>query len=217
LLTNGNFETGTFAGWTSTDLAGGAGNWGVDTPGTTTDISGSATSALGGGAHGSFYAVSDQTGPGTHALAQAFTVAAGATSVVLAFDMFVNNYDGGPFCAPGLNHTGSAVECGRVDLLTSAAGAFDTGAGVLQNFFLGADSGTNPNPFKHYSIDITSLVAAGGTFQIRFAESDNQSFFNQGVDNVSITADADVPEPTSLALVGLALGGLAVGSRRRAA
>jgi hypothetical protein len=35
LLTNGDFETGTFAGWTALNQAGGDGSWFIDTPGTT--------------------------------------------------------------------------------------------------------------------------------------------------------------------------------------
>jgi hypothetical protein len=64
--------------------------------------------------------------------------------------------------------------------LTSGATPFDTGAGVLENLYIGADAGGNPHPYTHYVFDITSLVG-GGTFQIRFAEVDNQLFFNLGV------------------------------------
>ena len=44
----------------------------------------------------------------------------------------------------------------------------------------------------------------GGTFVLRFAEVDNQLFFNQGVDNVSIEV---VPAPASamLGLIGITL------------
>ena len=69
LLSNGDFSAG-LAGWTVTDQAGGAGSWYADTVGSTTPVSALPTSALGGGA--GLYVVSDQTGPGTHALTQGF-------------------------------------------------------------------------------------------------------------------------------------------------
>lgn len=214
LLTNGDFETGTFAGWTVTDQVGGSGTWSIDTPGTTTPLSGFPTSAAGGMPHGSFYAVSDQGGPGTHVLTQSFIVAAG-TKVHLSFDLFVNDTSGaGPIFNPaGLDYTASPNQHARVDILTGAATPFDTGAGVVGNLYLGIDPFiSNPNPFTSYTFDISSIVAGGGTYQVRFAEVDNQGFFHAGVDNVSI----QVPEPGTLALFGLGLAGLGIARRRKA-
>jgi hypothetical protein len=197
VILNGSFSAG-FTSWTVANVVPGSGNWFL-TAGASAPLSGLATV----GSISGTYAVSDQLGPGAHALLQSFTVPTGA-SVIVNFDMFVNNWNGGPFCGPGLSIVSGPVECGRVDVLSFGADAFDTGAGVVTNLFLGGTPGSSPSPWVHFTFDISSAVAAGGTFTIRFAEADNQSFFNMGVDNVSI----QVPEPGSLTLLGLGLAGL---------
>lgn len=79
---------------------------------------------------------------------------------------------------------------------------------------MGADSlSGNPNPYTHYSF---TLNLAPGTYWLRFAEADNQLFFNQGVDNVSLTTGATTPEPSTLMLLGSAVVGLARVCRRNA-
>lgn len=214
LLTNGDFETGTFAGWTATTRTGSNGSLAISTPGTITPNGGQATAAnpLGGTA----YAVTSQNGPGAYSLMQAFTVNPSATSVMLTFQMFANNYAAETFFGEqGLDFAGVANQHARVDLLSSTAGPFDLGAVELANFYLGADLGPNPNPYTSYMFDITSLVGAGGTYQLRFAQVDNQLFFNMGVDNVSVLAQFNqVPEPGSFALAALALIGVGFARRR---
>jgi len=206
LITNGGFETGDFTGWTSTDLLPGSGNFSVDTVGSTTPISGQTTAGNANG--GNFYAVSDQTGPGTHAIEQTFVIPVAATRLILSFDMFVNNQSaGGTIIDPaGLTHqAGVPNQHGRVDILSAGSAAFDTGAGVLQNLFIGADPLPNPNPYTSYLFDLTSLLTPGGTFDIRFAETDNQLFFNLGFDNVSLLATIPEPHIILLFLAGLLL------------
>lgn len=194
LIVNGDFEAGSFAGWTEADQAGGSGSWFINTPGANTTIGGNfptAANALGG----SHYAVTDQGGPGCHVLLQSFTLAS-ATTLTLSYQMFVNSQDGS-FNPGDLNYNTSPSEYGRVDLLTGTATPFSTaGADVLQTFYAGNDpQANNPNPYTTYSYN---LSLAAGTYQLRFGEVDNSGFFNMGVDNVTL-----VPEPTTLALVGL--------------
>ena len=203
LLVNGGFESG-LTGWTVTDQAGGSGSFFANT-GFASPVTGFATV---GPASGLQYGISDQTGPGAHALSQSFTVAPGST-VWLSYDLFANNQNGTFYVDPaGLDYTASPNQHARVDLLTATADPLSTAAvDVLANFYLSADVGTPPNPYTSYGIDISSLVAAGGTYQIRFGEVDNQFFFQVGVDNVSVTTSS-VPE-ASTNLAGIALAGLA--------
>ena len=210
LITNGGFETGDFTGWTVSDQAGGSGTFYIDDGDGLTPFSGQPTV---GPSSGAFYAVSDQVAPGAHALIQDFTVPGAASSVTLTFDMFVNDWDSGPIVdGAGLDYTAVPNQHARVDLLLAPAGDFDTGAGVLANFYLGVDGGADPNPYSTYLFDITGLVGAGGTYRLRFAEVDNQYYLNQGVDNVSIDYAA-APEPSTLPLV--AAGLFAMSARRR--
>jgi hypothetical protein len=210
LIVNGGFETGDFTGWTVVDQTGGSGSWFVNNS-TTAPLSGFATP---GPASGSFYALTDQTGPGSHVLLQSFTVAAGST-VNLSFDMFSNNQSGVK-AAPGgpsdLDFNVVPNQHARVDILTAGASPFDTAGGVVTNLYNDSTLtvGGVTNPYVHYSFDITAAVGGGGTFQLRFAEVDNQLFFQQGVDNVSIIATGGVvPEPAGITLLGLGIGGLA--------
>jgi hypothetical protein len=207
IFVNGGFETGDFTGWTASAEGGSSGSFSV-VSGTSTPISGFPTV---GPSSGTFYAITDQGGPGAYALTQSFTVDPGST-VTLSFDLFVNDQAGTTIVGP-LDYTGGAVEFATVDLLTGTANPFSTApADVLQNFYSGSDAGANPNPYTSYSFDISSLVAAGGTFQLRFGEADNQGFFNLGIDNVSV--DVAAPEPSTFFLFGLALVALTAWRRK---
>jgi len=210
-ITNGDFETG-LTGWTVTNQAGGTGSFFADDANLQTPVSGSSTV---GPSTGAVYAVSDSNGPGAHALTQSFTIPGPVTSVFLSFDMFVNDWSGlGPIVDPsGLDYTAVTNQHARVDILTAAAAPLSTApADILWNFYLGVDPGP-PVPYTSYFFDITGLVGAGGTFQLRFAEVDNIIYLNQGVDNISISTTA-VPEPSTILLLGAGLAGVGLLRRR---
>lgn len=215
LLINGNFETGTFAGWTNATLPSSRGNRSIDAPGTNTPLGNLPTAAnpLGG----SFYAVSSQTGPGGYAMSQAFTLAANTGSAQLSFQMFNRNTNTNTTINPaGITLLSGTNQHARVDILTAVASAFSTLPGdIVASLFLGADPGTGVQPWKNYSFDLLGLgLTAGGSYQLRFAQVDNVGFFNQGVDNVSITTTA-VPEPASWALMITGFGLVGAAARRR--
>lgn len=80
LIANGDFETGTLAGWTLADS--GSGSWYVIGNGAGTQLNGFTTPTLAGG--GGFVAMTDQGGAGSHNLSQTLTLGSGA--FVLSFD-----------------------------------------------------------------------------------------------------------------------------------
>ncbi|RTL43862.1 MAG: PEP-CTERM sorting domain-containing protein [Burkholderiales bacterium] len=215
LISNGDFSAG-LSGWTVVNQANGSGDWYLSTVGSNTPVSSHSTSGTGGSGN---YAVTDQTGPGSHVLFQNFTVGAGASSVIASFSMFANDWSNvGPINAGNLNFSPARNQHARVDILKSSANAFSVSASDIIATLIApmVDQGNDPHDFLSYSFDITSAVAAGGSFMLRFAEVDNQSYFNVGIDNVSVLANT-VPEPMSLALVGGALLGLAAARRTRRA
>ncbi len=213
LITNGGFETGTFAGWSSNVQSGSNGNRTIAAVGASGPISGSPTAANGAG--GNFFALSDQGGPGAYSLTQLFTIASGTTSAILTFQMFNQNQAGAGSVNPaGLDYTFSPNQHARVDILTAGASAFSTAPGdIVANLYLG-DDGSGVQPYLNYNFNLLGLgLTAGNSYQIRFGQVDNQFFFQQGVDNVSIIGSA-VPEPASWALM-IAGFGLVGGAMRR--
>jgi hypothetical protein len=210
LIANGGFETNDFTGWNAAKQNGSDGsllvvpNNGGDSP-----LSEFSYALNPGG--GNFFAITDQIGPGSYSLTQSFTIPAQTYNVTVSFQLFANDWldvvaspaSNRDYTTPVLNQNA------EVDILTGTAGAFTSNPSDIVSTLYGPGADNlagNPNPWTSYTDNLGAL--APGTYQIRFAETDNQGSFNLGVDNVSV--QASVPEPVSISLFGVGLLAIAM-------
>jgi hypothetical protein len=182
-VTNGSFETGNFTGWTVENWPGGSGDWFVYS-GTESPINDFLISAPPDGIYG---AVTDQGGPGSHVLYQNVPASFGA---VLTFDVYYENWAGVFVTPDSLDPFGvGANQQYRVDIMNPAAPTFSVAPGdVLANVFqteVGDPVSLGPTRIT-VPLGSFSGLRCGTTVRVRFAEVDNQFFFNASVDNVHV-------------------------------
>jgi len=205
LILNGSFESG-FANWTRADQLGSEGTFALQT-GTTSPVIGISVPAPPGG---TFAAMTDALGPGSHVLYQDFVVPVGTLSGSLMFDVFIGNRAGTFVTPASLDFSTPALnQQARVDILAGGANPFSlAGADLLMNVFQTAAGSPAVTGYNSISVNLSALLAAnaGKTLRLRFAEVDNVSVFNFGVDRVNLDASNTVPEPATLTLLGLAVG-----------
>src|SRR5215813_8663935 len=174
LITNGDFEAG-LSGWTVTNETGSSpgSNWFAQT-GTLSPFSGFAVPAP---PQGLSAAMADQGGPGSHVLMQSFVVPSGFTSVQVSFLLFIGNRASGFFTPNSLDFNVFPNQQARVDLLTASGTAFDLiPTDIVANLF---QTHVGAPLVSGYSLrsSIVSGLTPGATYQLRFAEVDNQLFF----------------------------------------
>ena len=187
LITNGGFEAngGSFAGWTHVNEAGGSGDWFIQS-GTTSPISGFAVPAPPGPTHA---AMTDTTGPGSHVLYQDVTIPTDITGGTLSFDRFVGNRNGAFFTPASLDKNLFPNQQARVDIIKTSANVFSVAASdVLMNIYQTKVGDPAVSGYTAQSNDLSSFLVAhaGQTVRLRFAEVDNQFFFQFGIDDVAL-------------------------------
>jgi len=187
-LANGSFElnggeaTNSMDGWTVVDIGlagqGTSGSWLVQA-GSSSPLNGFSVDPP---TDGRFAAMTDQFGPGAHILYQDVAVPKG--NPALSFDLFLDNQAGVYASPETLSPDIAPNQQFRVDILDPSAAPDDVGAGVLRTIYR-----TQPGDpaFSGYQTIQASLKDfAGRTVRLRFAEVDNQFFFNVGIDRVIV-------------------------------
>lgn len=194
-LVNGGFETGNFAGWTQTDQANGSGSFFVQSYGSNTPISGSATPSQAGG--GTYFAVSDQGGPGSHTISQTFNAIVGG-AFTLSFNGYGNDQSGAGPVGAGTDFNGNPNQ------------HFEVNFNGNQVYY-----GILTPEWLNYTFNVGSFIVNGAN-TVSFTEVDNQLFFNVGLDNISVdSTTGSVPEPSTWAMMLLGFGAIGVSMRRR--
>jgi hypothetical protein len=176
---NGSFETGDFTGWTHVDQGGGS--WFVYS-GTTTPVNGFSFFAP---PDGTYAAVTDQFGPGGHVLYQDIAVrnVPATCQDRIKFTLYYNNRAGVFFNPATLDYTVVPNQQYRVDIMRPGSPDFSVAPGdVLANVF--QTTALSPTVLAPTTFSVSTAPWAGQTVRIRFAEVDNQFFFNAAVDNV---------------------------------
>lgn len=207
-VSNGSFETGNFSGWQTQDQPGGSGSWTV--------YSGSPIFNVPPPPHGTFAALTQQQGPGSHILYQDITLAPGVRHELSMF-LYYESLNSPIFAPNTLDFTVPFNQQFRVDLVDPGAQLTSLAAGdVLANLFRTTEQDTSILQPTLFTFDLSAL--AGQTVRLRFAEVDNMFFFHAGVDRVVLKSGAEIiPEPTSMALFfpALALLTLLPAARKR--
>lgn len=170
---NGEFE-GAFRAWSRVDQAGGSGTWFLHF-GATSPFSGLPVPAPPLPPQ----VMSDQTGPGSHIIYQ--DVAVPATGGYLSFNLSVDNWAGAYYSPPTLDFGVVPNQQFRVDIV-SPVDPVETAPSLKRVYT--TERGMPTSFSTRVSSDLKAF--AGQTVRIRFAEVDNQLFFNVGVDNVLI-------------------------------
>src|SRR5262249_29192925 len=131
---------------------------------------------------GTFAAMTDAAGPGTHLLYQDFLVPVVVPTAFVSFRLYVNNHGASFFSPSSLDFsTPTLNQQARVDIVTTAANPFSVAAvDVLQNLYQTHPGDPLESGYTNFVINLTPLLQShtGQTLRLRFAEADNLASFN---------------------------------------
>ena len=199
LILNGGFESG-FTSWARANQLGSEGTFSLQS-GTVSPVNGNSVPSPPGGLNA---AMTDAFGPGSHVLYQDFLVP--AEGALLSFSLFIGNR-ADRFATPATLDfsTPTLNQQARVDILRAGPDPFTVAAAdILLNLYRTQVGDPLVSGYNTLNFDLTSLFSAnvGQTLRLRFAETDNLSAFQFGVDNVQLETATTAPEPQSILLLG---------------
>jgi len=194
----GLVDTNEIPCWTVVDMAGGSGSW-CNQTGTSLPqgaCSGSPTSVV-APPEGLQAAMTNQTGPGSHALYRCGFLASGAIS----FQLYINNEWPFFYSPDSLDYTGDATQQFRADLVTAAGIAADpftvAPADILINIYQTLPGDPLVSGYLPVLADASAFV--GQDVCLRFATADNVLYFHAGVDDVTVDLGVELaPTPNRL-------------------
>ncbi|MCW2339059.1 hypothetical protein M2337_003292 [Sphingobium sp. B2D3A] len=193
LVTNGGFESGSFSGWSLSNVGGGTAPvviaYGQGSGYPTGAYGESIPAPAGGGTYGAYFS-SDTANPDS--LSQSVNVVAGV-SYYLSFDYFVP-----------LNGYGNPFDASLQFLIDDVPAGLSLTAGSV--------SGTTPQTWYTFTTQFTATNSGPANLKFNFF-GDGSTAADFVVDNVSMAA---VPEPATWALMigGFALAGMQLRRRR---
>jgi hypothetical protein len=180
---NGDFETGNFQHWNVANQPGGSGDWFVYS-GTTSPLSGFNIAAP---PQGNFAATTDQGGPGSHVLYRNIKLEPGMKHE-LSFYLYYRNRAGEFFPRNTLDFTVEPNQQYLVDILRPKADPFTFDPDDIRTRLFRTRAG-DPNRLAPTLLTFGLTRFAGKTIRLRFAEVDNQLFFQASVDRVRVTSE----------------------------
>ena len=180
---NGGFETGDFTHWNGANQISGSGDWFVY-EGTESPLSGFRIAAP---PQGNFAATTDQENPGSHILYRNIKLESGMRHE-LSFYLYYRNRAGEFFPRNTLDFRVEPNQQYRVDLLRPKADPFTVDPEVIRARLFRTGVG-DPNRKQPTLMTFNLTRFAGDTVRLRFAEVDNQGFFQASVDRVRVTSE----------------------------